>query len=70
MRSNTVRIFLNRKRGVPIDDWRHVYRVRPQFVDPRYPNDCAVEFALGGKVAVWRSRRPEIMVYAALVIFG
>ena len=27
LRSNTVRIFFNRKRGVPIDDWRHVYRV-------------------------------------------
>jgi hypothetical protein len=65
-----VRIFLNRKRGVPIDDRRHVYRVRLPFMNPRYPNDAAVEFALGGKVAVWQSRRPEIMVYAALVIFG
>jgi hypothetical protein len=65
-----VRIFLNRKRGVPIDDGRHGYEVRLPFVDPRYPNDAAVEFALGGKVAVWQSRRPEIMVHAALVIFG
>lgn len=70
LRSNTVRIFFNRKRGVPIDDWPHVYGVRLPFVDPRYPNDAAVEFALGGKVAVWQSLRSEIMVYAALVIFG